>query len=265
MKKSILFLFIPSLIFASVCYENRFGSSMSCDHERLVFRGLYGDREILYATPNTVRPKDGYPLAIFFQGSFFPSSFKRNKIDPFGGYNEILLMKKLLDNGYMIIAPKAIVGTYWQSNIIGINYDKSADKFLVNKIFNKIEDGIFGKVDMDNLFAFGISSGGYMTDRMFQSHKHINFNAFAIASASYAKCGGPYCPLPKIVDSSHPPTLFMHGKKDRVVPLRTMKKYSELLKQNHIQTKIIIDENATHQWIKEAPKSVLEWFNLHLK
>ena len=82
---------------------------------------------------------NGYPVVLFFQSSFFPMEFKRSKSLPFGGYNEILTIKNLLEAGFAIIAPRAGAGLFWQSNLIPIRYDLSSDKFLVNKILSEIE------------------------------------------------------------------------------------------------------------------------------
>lgn len=249
---------------ASTCYQTNNSLTMKCKHNIVKIEGMYAEREVLYALPQSVRPREGYPTVLFFQGSFYPMEFKRSKYDPFGGYNEILIMKELLDNGFAIIAPRAGAGLFWQSNLIGLNYDLSSDKYFINQILMRAQEKHFGSLDLNNLFAFGISSGGYMTDRMAQSHSEYNFKALAIASASYAKCGGPYCPLPNEIKREHPPTLFLHGKFDPVVPIFTMKRYQKLLQKNGIKTKVIIDPKARHQWFKSAPKEITQWFKNHL-
>lgn len=265
MKLLGLFFILLAPAYAGVCYLVDNQSAMECEHKAIYLEGMYAKREVLYALPKTKRPKAGYPVVLFFQGSFYPMEFKRKKTDPFGGYNEILIMQELLSKGFAIIAPRAGAGLFWQSNLIGLNYTLSSDRFLVNKILKRIEQEQFGKLDIKNLFAFGISSGGYMTDRMAQSHSEYDFNALAIASASYAKCGGPYCPLPNGINANHPATLFLHGRLDPVVPIFTMKKYAKLLKENNVKTKVVIDPLATHQWSKSAPSEISQWFRKHLK
>ena len=259
----ICFLFTLSS-FASNCHLKNQGKTLICEHQKMKIKGLYADREILYALPKIQAPASGYPVALFFQGSFFPMKFERNKRDPFGGFNEILTIQALLDNGFAVIAPKAGASLFWQSNLIGLNYDLSSDKYLIDKIITEIKNQSFGPLDTDNLFALGISSGGYMTDRMAQSHAYANFKALAIAAASYAKCGGPYCPLPDKISPDHPPTLFLHGKADLVVPLFTMRSYEQLLRENHVETKKIEQESANHQWIDSSPVEVVGWFKRYL-
>lgn len=71
--------------------------------------------------------------------------------------------------------------------------------------------------------------------------------------------------MPNRIDKNHPPTLFLHGKRDFVVPYGTMLKYEKLLKQNGVETKKILNKKATHQWLPEAPEGIAAWFNDHLK
>ena len=104
-----------------------------------------------------------------------------------------------------------------------------------------------------------------MTDRMAKSHDEYSFNDLAIASASYAKCGGPYCPLPDDISTNHPPTLFMHGKRDIVVPIFTMRKYAKLLKENSVSVEIIVNDKAGHTWIDQSPLAITQWFKKYLK
>lgn len=265
MKILICLSLFSFITLAQNCFENNDKTSMSCIHQKIQIKGIYAQREILFATPQSDPPKAGYPVVLFFQGSFFPMEFKRSKALPFGGYNEILTMKMLLDNGFAIIAPRAGAGLFWQSNLNGINYNISSDKYLVDKILSEIERETFGKLDINNLFAMGISSGGYMTDRMAHSHREYQFNALAIASASYAKCGGPYCPLPNTIYPNHPATLFLHGKIDPVVPIFTMRKYAKLLKKNNVEVQIMIHSKTGHAWIDQSPIAITQWFKKYLK
>ncbi|MNT58414.1 Poly(3-hydroxyoctanoate) depolymerase precursor [compost metagenome] len=124
-----------------------------------------------------------------------------------------------------------------------------------------MDKGIFGNINMDRLYATGISSGGYHTSRMAVSFPGI-FRALAVESASYATCGGPLCALPKLA-KNHPPTLFLHGEKDLVVPVETMLPYYQELKNSGVDTQAVIDANARHQWLDEAPERITHWFLNH--
>lgn len=233
---------------------------LSCPHKVIEIDSVLGKRKVAYAIPRGWKPWSGWPVAIIFQGSFFKVDFERTKGIPFGGFNEIRLIQKLLDKGFAVIAPRAFVKLAWQTNIIGIDYEKSGDKVFINNVLDEINAGTFGDLNYERLYAVGISSGGYMTDRMIQSHGDRPWKGVAIAAASYANCKGPICNFPKAVAENHPPTLFLHGEKDLVVPVGTMEKYHEHLVSNGVVAKKVIDPEATHQWLDSAPKEITDWF-----
>jgi dipeptidyl aminopeptidase/acylaminoacyl peptidase len=129
-------------------------------------------------------------------------------------------------------------------------------------IFEAIEAGEFGDVDPDRLYAGGISSGGYMTSRMAVAYPG-RFRALAILSASYCWCAGYTCYVPSDLPDDHPPTLFVHGRLDNTVPIWTMTPYEEGLSDGGTPTRLLIDEDAGHHWIEEAPAAILDWFQTH--
>ncbi len=233
---------------------------LSCPYKTQKIESMIGEREVAFSVPKGWAPWNGWPVAIIFQGSFFKVEFERLKALPFGAYNEIRLIQKLLDNGFAVIAPRAFTSLAWQTNLIGLDYERSGDKLFINNLLDAIERGEFGNLNAEKLFAVGISSGGYMTDRMAKSHGERSWKALAIASASHATCGGPLCLLPKSINKEHPPTLFLHGAKDIVVPMKTMTKYYDFLDSEGIIVKQVIDPEATHQWLDSAPQEVVRWF-----
>src|SRR5689334_14227169 len=109
------------------------------------------------------------------------------------------------------------------------------------------------------MHATGISSGGYMTSRMAISYTPY-FRSLVIESASYCICSGALCYIPDDLPTNHPPTLFLHGELDPVVPVFTMWMYEERLDSMDIPTAAIVSDLATHQWIEEAPDAVYQWF-----
>jgi len=128
-------------------------------------------------------------------------------------------------------------------------------------IFDALDRGVFGTMDTGHMYATGISSGGYMTSRMAVSYPG-RFLALAIESASYATCAGPVCVVPDL-PPGHPPTLFLHGALDPIVPIQTMYLYDDKLVQEGVQTQVVVDPTGTHQWIPAAPDAVLGWFVAH--
>src|SRR5947208_14122972 len=99
----------------------------------------------------------------------------------------------------------------------------------------------FGPLDASRRYAMGISSGGCMTSRMAVSYDGA-FRAFAIASASYATCGAT-CTVPAL-PPDHPPTLFLHGGMDNIVPVSAMTPYRDELRADGRVVDAIIDANA---------------------
>jgi predicted esterase len=127
-------------------------------------------------------------------------------------------------------------------------------------ILSNLAAGSFGPCDGTRLYATGLSSGGYMTSRMAVSYPG-RFKALAIQSASYATCGGAICTVPEMLPPNHPPTLFLHGQLDDVVPISTMFPYRDKLTSEGRRVDTVIDASAGHAWIAAAPPAVRAWFD----
>ncbi|QDK39412.1 prolyl oligopeptidase family serine peptidase [Bdellovibrio sp. NC01] len=231
---------------------------IACPFQEKEIKGALLTRDVKYSLPEGPMPQDGWPTVVIFQGSFFSVEFERSQGMPFGGFNEIRLIQSLLDHGFAVVAPNAISNLAWETNLIGVTWEGSEDDVFLHALFNSMSAGEFGPLNMNKLFATGISSGGYNTSRMAVSFPGM-FKALAIESGSYASCGGPLCDIPELpVD--HPPTMFLHGDNDYIVPISTMKKYYEKLKDNGVKTAVVIDPHAGHEWLDKAPEAVTKWF-----
>ncbi|HVH45529.1 MAG TPA: hypothetical protein VM925_24415 [Labilithrix sp.] len=223
------------------------------------------DRVVTYELPLGAPPAGGWPVAIVFQGSFLPGarSFSATKEDAFGLYHLVDTVKSLLDGGYAVIAPNARSAgtTYWQTNIApySLNWSGCLDDVLMNELFTAVESGTFGPLNSKRLYATGISSGGFMTSRMAVSYPG-RFRALAIHSASYATCG-PTCVVPAQLPADHPPTLFVHGADDNVVPVSTTVDYRDKLAAQNTPTVTLIDEAGGHAWLSTATSAVPSWFD----
>jgi predicted esterase len=101
-----------------------------------------------------------------------------------------------------------------------------------------------------------------MTSRMAVSYAGT-FRALAIASASYATCLGAACVVPTELPADHPPTLFMHGDLDTIVPIATMRPYHDRLAAQGIETALDESPTAGHQWLDDAPEQTTAWFEAH--
>lgn len=243
-------------------------TQVTCKYQQETVQIPNGSRTVYWQVPLGKPLGAGWPVVFLFQGSFFEAStfFSGAPSDPFGQYYGALMVKNLLDAGFAVIAPDAAVSgsTYWETNIppYATDWSSAPDNALMEGLFNQITSGTFGPLDGARLYATGPSSGGYMTSRMAVSYQG-KFRALAIESASYATCGGPACTIPTPLPSDHPPTLFLHGGMDPLVPVSTMEAYNSDLVAEGKVTKVVIDPNATHQWIAAAPTEVPAWFQAY--
>ena len=126
-----------------------------------------------------------------------------------------------------MLAPSAPEGLFWETNIPPYDirpneWFNSSDKAMLDELLGHCANNtLFGACDQTHLFATGISSGGYETSRL-AVDMAARFRAVVIASGAYMTCGGPLCDTPSSVPQNHPPTLFLHGLIDPVVPYYTM-------------------------------------------
>ena len=212
-------------------------------------------RDVHFAVPH-----DGAPVVLVFQGALVKAEHSWSGWIP----GQVAVSQELLDAGYAVITPEAHNDghTWWDTNQPPWTWrwDDSPDAELMDEIFAAIEDGDFGEVDPGELHAVGISSGGYMASRMAVEFPD-RFSSVAIHSASYMTCSGALCRTPS-VSSEHPPTLFLHGSRDVVVPLRTMERYASALEDAGVEVDEHI-EAAGHVWLEGAPERIVEHVEAH--
>lgn len=152
-------------------------------------------------------------------------------------------MKELLDAGYAVVTPDALKEYgYWETNLNRYANDdleawyESVDHKYVEGMLKAIGNAQFGDLDPSKINAIGFSSGAYMVSRMAVNYQGV-FNALVVQSGSYYYCSGGCTEkianeLPASTWSSreHPPTLFLHGSTDNVVPPSTSSMYDSKLK-----------------------------------
>lgn len=223
-------------------------------------------REVLYELPLGQPPEGGWPVAIVFQGSIFPVEFSRNTRAPFGGFYEVRAIKELLDHGYAVLAPRAPLELAWLTNaasVVSDNlYHTTTDYTFLTNVFSAIEQGAFGPLNANLKYATGISSGGYNTSRMAVSFPG-EFKALAVHSGSYAECLGPICVVPFALPEDHPPTYFIHGLVDLIVPWATMDSYYDRLRWAGVTAERHTNTLGGHEWFPESAQLVREWFDRH--
>ncbi len=225
-----------------------------------------GGRTVTYEVPLGAPPAAGWPAVVYYQGSFVPGSqaFAAAPNAVFGQYELTSTVKALLDDGYAVIAPNAQANgsQYWQTNIppYSTSWANSDDDVFVRALLAAMANGTFGSLDGSRRYAMGISSGGFMTSRMAVSYAGT-FRALVIASGSYATCSNT-CSVPAL-PADHPPTLFIHGATDPVVPVGTMTAYRDkLLADGRVASAVIVPDMG-HQWLAAAVTAVPAWFDAH--
>jgi poly(3-hydroxybutyrate) depolymerase len=221
-----------------------------------------GGRQVYWQAPLGTPPAAGWPAVVVYQPSYFgpDTTWSGNSNAPFGAFNYMRMQALLLDNGFTVIAPATSNGCSWDTNFPG--YDMSSDATFVPALLAEIAGGAtFGPIDAKRLYATGMSSGGFMTSRMAVSYAGY-FAALAIQSAGYATCSASPCDIPGL-PADHPPTLFLHGAMDPVVPVSFAQDYHARLLAQHTETQITIDPNAGHQVLAVAPQMVTCWFLAH--
>lgn len=290
---------------ASRCTETRYIVSTQCPYQELKISDGVANRSVRYALPVGTAPATGWKVAMLFHGTGGLISWQGvpgSNGGPFGYYYQVQLLKSLLDSGYAVIAPPSSdVASGWDTNESALcpksrcgenvgptveQYRSTRDYALFTALFATIDRSAVGsgfgvKLDSGHLYAAGISGGGYNTSRMAINFPG-RFRALAIQSASYASCSGFYCPTLPVPAASHPPTLFLHGAGDRLVPVTSMFPYSAKLAAQGKSydvvdytpgLKLVGDTRCTresqancaiaHQWISAAPVEILNWFQSH--
>lgn len=254
-----ILLFLSSAHSTPLCHEET--TRLTCRARTAqISSGRFTQREMLWQLPQGPAPLRGYPAVIISQGSWFPVEFSRVRGLPMGGFNEIRLIRTLLENGYAVLAPRATLRVGWTTNLPLPDYEKTSDFHLFTELLKGIDGGQFGNIDRQRLYAVGISSGGYNTSRLAITFPG-RFRAIAIQSASYASCFGPLCQMPDEISAEHPPTLMLHGERDLTVPIKTARKFYRYLKQRGIEARFVTDPDMGHGWLESSPAEVLSWFN----
>lgn len=239
------------------------GVLLTCPYQVVTLQAAGEHRDVLWQVPRGAAPAGGWPVAILFQGTGATPAltWTATPIEPFGAYAQTQVVQRLLDNGYAVLTPATHLGgfTFWDTNNPLVqDYLASNDHAFMLGIFDAISAGRFGPLDDGRLFAAGISSGGYMTSRMAVSYPG-RFRALAIAAGSYATCAGILCDIGPVT-AEHPPTLFLHGLLDPVVPIVTMEAYADKLGSVGVPVRKVVEATALHRWIAASPDEVLSWF-----
>ena len=267
---------------ASRCTVGPTAHDIDCSHQS----ATVGGRPVVWQTPLGLPPPSGWPLAVIYQGSLL-SPDGQTVLAPHGMWKvtatdadadglfadyvinqlttQTLVIKQLLDGGYAVVTPTADSGGFaWDTNLPpwDLDWPPAPDSTFLTALFGAIAAGQMGPISATRWYATGISSGGFMTSRMAVSYDG-RFRALAIAAGSYATCGGTLACIVPALPANHPPTLFLHGAQDPLVPLQQMYSYFDALVTLGIETKAIVDADTKHGWIPQCPAAIVSWFDAH--
>jgi len=222
------------------------------------------ERAVHFQWPSTEPPAEGFPTVLLFQGSASPAglAWVGERRGAFGAYFQADVIRALLAAGFAVITPEASFGGAgaWNTNVAPYSFawESSPDHALMLALFDAIERGELGELDPDALYATGLSSGGYMSSRVAVTYEG-RFRRIAIASGSYATCAGSFCAVPTL-DAAHPPTLFLHGGLDLVVPPSTMRLYADELERRGVEHEVVVDPAVDHAWIPASAERMVAFF-----
>ncbi len=229
----------------------------------------------------------------------------------FGGFYQVATVAALVNAGYTVIQPAARFQApffFWDANQPNWNENPTGgtdapDQILMDALVLRIQPGstTFGAIDVNHVYAMGISSGGFMSSRIATEYAAgLNadgtvvstmqpFRAVAIHSAGYANCNQNGCNMPPVLPTAHPPTQFLHDPNDPVVPFAFADNYFKELdgqfpednpaytvngvREEFLEFRTFSGElgpQPGHQWDDElneltgdSRNLILQWFNRH--
>ena len=247
------------------------GDRLSCTHRTFevpVAQPIPLARVVHVGVPRGVAPSSGWPTVFLFQGSLFSAqlTWSAQRGDPLGAFWQTSTVQALLDAGFAVVTPEVRLfgASYWDTNVPqwSVMWTNSPDHHFMIALLDGLTNKTFGPLDGARLYAGGISSGGYMTSRMALSYPG-RFKALAVHSASWATCGGPLCIVPDLLPADHPPALFLHGEKDAVVPTATMRTYEAKLRAQGVETRVVTNPDAAHEWLEVGVTELRDFFRTH--
>lgn len=239
----------------------------------------YVPRAVRWQVPEGTPPAGGWPVAFYYAGTQPTDTnhaFDRDMGEAFGVGYEPRIIHELLDNPagtgrkYAVIVadPPASGGWVqaWHTNLV-YPYSASCDASFFPDFWGEIKAGAYGpasQYNMNQRYAYGISSGGFNTSRMavtYNSGSNNNvWKALAIVSASYATCSYS-CSIPAL-PANHPPTKLYGGVNDPLVPIQTTRDYFDKLVQGGF-TAQKLEHGGGHEFTADdlGATGIKAWFD----
>lgn len=268
----ILFLISPIVSASQTKYQKK---NISINN---TFNGpneeILNGRRFLWESPDPPPPDDGYPVLLVLHGAtqyaetWFLSGIGGLKSSLIWGKRQTDFVKKALEEGFFIVAPDSkrpvkIGPKAW--DYFSNNSNESIDLPFFQDIFNWLANSSL-PVNPNRIYCIGFSSGGFMTSRI-AHHFGAKCCAVAIHSGGNADLYDSHFFYHSLknnininISKNHPPTLIIHGGKDRLLSIDFGINYYNELQKAEIKSHYLINPYGHHIWQSIFNKQILQWF-----
>ena len=228
-------------------------------------------RFFLWIKPDTGPPLDGYPVIFLFHGA---SQHAFSWINDYNKWNknQMSFTKDAIEQGFFIVILES-KRPIWPGprawDVFNNNLSENLDFQYIQNIIHWFELSDL-KVNLKNLYCVGFSSGAFMCSKMALYFENL-FNAIALNSGCNADSiiltkRGPIFNITRSynISKNHPPSLLLHGEKDKLVPVNCSINYFNDLQKAEVETDLIVNKNEGHVWLQMNNHDILNWFNKYL-
>jgi len=264
MNRFIMITFVL-LLSALSCMDSVDNALSPLAENENIHSAVVNGRIFYYAHP-VLPPAGGYPVVMIFHGG---DGYAKDWLEFEGFLTNVCLMA--INRGYMIIAPESGISDSPSGSFTDVK--KRWDTSLNTKDVPYIMD-IFtwlpgsGKiVNMNRIFAVGISSGGAIISRFCQTLPNM-YNRVVIVSSVNPNYG--IIPATQVVTPAHPSVLFIHGTADFLTPYARMLEYYNALTSltaasgvtdGNSSRKYLITHSGGHFWYSEYHDEIFDWLD----
>jgi len=276
-KKQLVLILIILLITPSIAASNEL-FKLNCNFKKMSLdptEEIINGRRFLWISPELPAPEGGYPVLFVLHGAtqYAETWFKDGKGGIKGsfiwGKRQTNFVEDALSKGFFIIAPDSIrplkVGPKaWDSPTSDFNQSK--DLPFIKDILDWLTNSSLS-INSSRLFCIGFSSGAFMTSRIGQ-YFYKEFKAIAVHSGGNAdifNIEGLHHEFDISSDinisENHPPTLIIHGNKDRIVPVKAAKHYYSDLQDAGVKSILLLNSVGVHIWQSTFNEDILDWFS----
>ena len=226
-------------------------------------------RIFVYIQPESTPQAQGYPVIFLLHGAsqhWFSWLFGFNR----WSQTQQSFTSQAIHENYAVILtesnrPISFGPRAW--DVFEKNATRNKDIQYLQDIITWLNTSKSDLTDTNNMFCTGFSSGAFMCSRLALSAEHM-FHGLALNSGCNAESitltkKGPIFnfTLSQNLSEHHPPTLLLHGKQDKLVPVEGSTTYYNDLKNASIQTNLLINPEKGHIWLSDYNHKIIAWFN----